>query len=339
MTQDPIISVLIITYNQEKYIAQAIESALNQNIEQPYEIVIGEDCSTDSTRDICQSYVDKYPSIVRLMPKAPNKGLLNNYYDTLLSCRGEFIADCAGDDYWCDTNKLQRQLEILRREPNVVMVHSNWIELDIESGQLIKDARGSKGGSKKTIHRRGSVVEDLLTQLVCPTVFLCSALFRKAPLMEFYYENIELFRDSSIKCEDLQLIYALQTKGDLYYEDEETVHYRIYKSSVSNPENPQKQFDFSFSMLLLRLKISSKFNIFTKTIVSHYRYLYKILLLHSIRSGNYSNINQLRSIRDSYEFDWGGITILIEKLLSVRVVFKSLSYLISKIRGLKNLIS
>ncbi len=86
----PDISVIILTYNQQHTVAQAIESVLAQNTpDYCVEIVIGDDGSTDATRDICSGYAARYPERIRLMPEAPNKGVVRNYFDTLEACRGD----------------------------------------------------------------------------------------------------------------------------------------------------------------------------------------------------------------------------------------------------------
>lgn len=83
----PDISVIILTYNQQHTIAQAIESVLAQDTsEYRVEIVIGDDGSTDATREICSGYAARYPERIRLMPEAPNKGVVRNYFDTLEAC-------------------------------------------------------------------------------------------------------------------------------------------------------------------------------------------------------------------------------------------------------------
>lgn len=335
MKKDPILSVIIATYNQEQYIGQTIESILNQKLKEPIEIVIGEDGSTDNTRAICQKYVENYPDIVRLMPDAPNKGLINNYYDTLLSCRGEFIADCAGDDYWCDPHKLERQLAILRDNPEVTLVHSNWAELHVEDGVFIRDARGAKRGNKKTIQRGIDAIEELLTQKRCPFVFLCSALFRRAPLIAFYDSHTTLFRDPAIMCEDFQLLFGLLTKGNFYYEDIETTHYRVYSSSISNSKNPEKQYQFAKSMLILRLTISSTFELFTPAISAHYRYLYRTLLIHTLRCGEYGYLEELKQIRETYPIKWGRLISAFEKLCACKPLFKGVSDLLFIARKVK----
>ena len=104
---EEMISVVVVTYNQAATIGRTLDSILMQQCHVPFEIVIGEDCSTDDTRAICQNYAEKHPDIIRLICNERNKGIVDNYYDCLLTCRGKYIADCAGDDFWIDTQKLE----------------------------------------------------------------------------------------------------------------------------------------------------------------------------------------------------------------------------------------
>ena len=114
-------SVLCITYKHEKYIAQAIESMLMQQTDFAVEMVIGEDCSPDATRQIAQDYERRYPSRVRVLAHEHNLGIMPNLMTTIAACRGEFIAFLEGDDYWNDPTKLQRQVDALRASADCAM--------------------------------------------------------------------------------------------------------------------------------------------------------------------------------------------------------------------------
>ena len=114
---EPKVSVLMITYNHEKYIAPAIESVLMQKTDFPYEIVIGEDCSTDGTREIVREYGRKYPEIVRAQLRERNVGSKENFRRIFSACQGEYIALLEGDDYWTSPRKLQVQADLLDVHP------------------------------------------------------------------------------------------------------------------------------------------------------------------------------------------------------------------------------
>jgi glycosyltransferase involved in cell wall biosynthesis len=106
-------SICIFAYNHEKFIAQAIESVLIQKTNFDYEVVIGEDCSSDRTREIVIDYQKKYPDKIRLILSEKNLGMIPNYVQTLNACHGQYIALLDGDDYWIDALKLQKQIDFL----------------------------------------------------------------------------------------------------------------------------------------------------------------------------------------------------------------------------------
>lgn len=120
----PKVSVSIITYNHRAYIAQAIESVLKQQVNFDYEVIIGDDCSTDGTREILQAYQQQYPDLIQLVlhPKRYEgvPGRLNNITN-LYACRGEYVALLDGDDYWISEDKLQTQVDFLDQHPDYAL--------------------------------------------------------------------------------------------------------------------------------------------------------------------------------------------------------------------------
>ncbi|HMP08564.1 MAG TPA: glycosyltransferase, partial [Lacipirellulaceae bacterium] len=107
------VSVCMVTYNHERYIAQAVESALAQQTTFPVEIVIGEDCSTDGTRAILAGLAERHPGIVRLRLADANQGAKRNFVGTFAACRGEYVTILEGDDYFTNPAKLQLQADAL----------------------------------------------------------------------------------------------------------------------------------------------------------------------------------------------------------------------------------
>ncbi|MCW3122943.1 MAG: hypothetical protein JWQ38_2435 [Flavipsychrobacter sp.] len=118
------ISVFLITYNHEPFIAQAIESILAQQTSYTYEIIIGEDLSPDGTRAICEQYAAQHPGIITLLPGNRNYGPQGNTLRTLRACKGQYIALCEGDDYWTDPHKLQKQVDFLEANPGFSLCFS-----------------------------------------------------------------------------------------------------------------------------------------------------------------------------------------------------------------------
>lgn len=131
------VSVCVITYNHEAFIAQAIESVLMQRADFAYELVIGEDCSTDGTRNIVQQYAEKYPEIIRPLFREENLGMHRNFVDTLAHCQGEYVALLEGDDYWTDSYKLQKQAEFLDEHPEYVLVCGNALTIREDEGYRV----------------------------------------------------------------------------------------------------------------------------------------------------------------------------------------------------------
>ena len=158
VTNDVIVSVIVLTYNHENYIVQCLESILDQETEFKYEILLGEDNSTDNTRNICLDYAKKYPDKIRLfLHKNENKikvdsiptGNFNAIYN-LFSASGKFIAYCDGDDYWSDPLKLQKQVCFLQEKEEYSFCYhefieksnlnrKNYIDLEQPNFDLIKD--------------------------------------------------------------------------------------------------------------------------------------------------------------------------------------------------------
>lgn len=120
------ISVAVITYNQQGTIRQTLDSILMQKGDFDLELVIGEDCSTDSTRAICEEYtVHHTPYTIVLLPSQKNLGIMANFARVMKACTGDFVAICAGDDYWCDEHKLQKQLDYFHSHPEVGVVSTS----------------------------------------------------------------------------------------------------------------------------------------------------------------------------------------------------------------------
>lgn len=135
--EEILVSVIMTVYNHEPYLKQAIEGVLMQKTDFRYELLIGEDCSTDKSREIVREYQKKYPDIVRPFYWKRNVGVQKNSYTMQSRATGRYIALCEGDDYWIDENKLQKQIEFLEKEPQYSGVYHNVDCVD-EKGRKCK---------------------------------------------------------------------------------------------------------------------------------------------------------------------------------------------------------
>src|ERR1039458_57923 len=114
----PKASIMLITYNHEKYIGQALESILNQKTEYDYEISVIEDCSTDRTQEIILRYKAQFPDRIQTYFNPKNIGTLDPppqkvFYEGFKTLTGDYLAILEGDDYWSATDKLQKQMSFL----------------------------------------------------------------------------------------------------------------------------------------------------------------------------------------------------------------------------------
>lgn len=209
---DTLVSVLMITFNHEKYIAQAIDSVLMQKTNFGYEIVIGEDCSTDRTREIVLSYKWKYPDKIKLILQKENVGMNQNFIDTLKACTGKYIALLEGDDYWTDPYKLQRQVDFLEANPEYVLTFHK-ISILYPDGKLVE----SHCYEKNTF-----TIDDLIKANFVPT---CSVVFRNVDL-----EIPEFYRN--FKIGDYPLYFQLIKHGKFYYLDFNMSTYRVHDGGV-----------------------------------------------------------------------------------------------------------
>lgn len=124
------VSVCTIAYNHEHYLPQAIEGVLAQKRNFAIEMIIGEDCSTDNTREILRDYERRYPDIIKPIYHEKNVGSANNSYACLAACTGEYIAALEGDDFWTDDHKLQKQVDFLDSHPDYAICAHNLLIVD-----------------------------------------------------------------------------------------------------------------------------------------------------------------------------------------------------------------
>lgn len=128
MIDDIKVSVCVVTYNQEKYIAECLDSLVSQETDFKFEIIVGEDCSTDGTRAIVQQYVDRYPDIVKPIFHKNNVGAVENIKQVYLAAKGKYIAHLDGDDMALPT-KLQKQFDIMEKNPQAIICSHKVLSL------------------------------------------------------------------------------------------------------------------------------------------------------------------------------------------------------------------
>lgn len=229
---NPIVSVVIITYNQEKYIAQTIYSVLCQKTSFPFEIIIGEDCSKDHTRKIVHDFRDRYPEIIRVITSETNVGLLMNYYRSIMAAKGKYIAICAGDDYFNRTDKIQTQATFLEKNPESGIIHTDVDFIFEEYGFIVNSFIQSRGH----INKNSNFFEDFLTSnyhVVPSTLMFRKQLFKK-------YFDIDFYLKKGFMMEDFQAIAEIAQNSKIHFINESFSTHRIISNSVSKPKSIDK---------------------------------------------------------------------------------------------------
>jgi glycosyltransferase involved in cell wall biosynthesis len=141
---EPLVTVRTITYQHAPYIRQCIEGVLMQRTSFPVEYIIGEDLSTDGTREIVLEYAAKYPDRIRVLTADSNVGMRVNTRRTNLALRGKYCALCEGDDFWTDPLKLQKQVDFLEANPDYALTYHD-ARVEDPKGNVVLVSKIPKG--------------------------------------------------------------------------------------------------------------------------------------------------------------------------------------------------
>lgn len=140
MNKEPLVSIIVLTYNHEQFIRQSLDSILMQEVSFQYEIIIGDDCSPDNTSLILKEYEEKYPELIEVIYRKKNIGGRKNLLDLFKRCRGQYIAQLEGDDFWTASNKLDQQIKFLEANKEFIATAHKTKIVD-KYGNLVKDKR------------------------------------------------------------------------------------------------------------------------------------------------------------------------------------------------------
>lgn len=230
MPNEIIVSISVVTYNHKDYIKQCLDGILMQQTNFSFEIILGEDESSDSTREICMDYANNYPNKIKLfLRKREDVIYINgnptgrfNFMENLKACSGKYIALCEGDDYWTDTLKLQKQVDFLEKNEDYALCFHNVDLLNTrESIQQVSPMHTN-------LTKDSFTTSDIITQWFIPTV---SILYRQ-------YKDFELpLWFQYCASGDIPLLLLLSLEGKFKYLDEIMGCYRIHDSGISITHN------------------------------------------------------------------------------------------------------
>jgi glycosyltransferase involved in cell wall biosynthesis len=225
-------SVCMVTYNHERYIAQAVQSVLEQETKFPFEVVIGEDCSTDNTRSILVDLARQNPDTIRLRLAESNQGAKANFLDVVTACRGKYVAMLEGDDYWICPNKLQLQVDALDAHPDwAICFHPTKCVYE----------EGMQGQSVYPLgwNQAEATLEDLLAANFIPT---SSTVFRNGLFGEFP----PWFRELLLGDWPLHILNAAH--GNIGCLPEVMSAYRIHRNGIWSGRTPVTRMTAIFQM-------------------------------------------------------------------------------------------
>lgn len=229
------LSILVVTYNQENYIRQCLDSILMQEIDFDYEVIIADDCSKDQTGAICDEYGAKNPQF-KIYHHPQNIGLHKNWEFVMNRCEGEYVAILEGDDYWIQTDKLKKQIAFLDSHPDFSAVFTR---------AKIHYMDGAERGAERLL----PVLEEreYSEREMCQDFYILSSslMFRNC-LRPIHYSKQLLYAD-------IYTFIRLFHAGRVYCIGEQTTAYRIHKKNLSRQGDGQFYVDsFNQSRYFIR---------------------------------------------------------------------------------------
>lgn len=246
-----LVSVCVQTYQHVSFIEQCLDGILSQETNFSFEILLGEDASTDGTREICIEYAKKYPNKIRLfLHHRENNIKINgspsgrfNFLFNLYSARGKYIAICEGDDYWIDRRKLQKQVDFLETNLDYGLVYTKTMVFDQNQNKLVSRKSPTK------MHPKGILYYNPI-----PTVTI---LFKTGLMRRFLKEEAEKINSWPMK--DYSMGIWIYYNSKIHYLKEITSVYRVLESSVSHFKNGNKRMDFMESSFEMTKYFASKY--------------------------------------------------------------------------------
>ena len=211
----PKVSVCLITYNHEKYIEKAIEGILHQKTDFIYEIIVGDDLSTDSTMQIINRYKEKNNTLFNILCYGQKMGMHKNWEAVMAQAKGEYIALLEGDDFWTDPYKLAKQVEVLDKNQTIAISFTN--------ASVINELNDKVFSNYVEKRKENNSLLDLLEFNFIPT---CTVVYRNKyiqSLPKAFFKSP--YADWIIHC-----IYAQE--GDIHFLNSVTASYRLHSNGV-----------------------------------------------------------------------------------------------------------
>ena len=253
-----LLSVHLITYNNEQHIEDTLKSILKQIVDFNYEIVVGDDSSTDNTLKIINKYAALHPNLFKVHKNTKQQGILKNFKATLDRCHGTFIFDIAGDDLLKSDYALQKMVNVLNNDTSLGFVDSGFDSYyDNTKKTILFKNKSILNSSKK------SYIEALLLGKIAPI----GQCYRREHLIK--YVDFNSYLNMGITIEDYPILVDMVMNTGFERINEALVIYRIHGKSFSHEKVFEKQYFLANQMKSLFEYFSEKYN-FDKNIIGTY---------------------------------------------------------------------
>ena len=256
MDNEIVFSVVVLTYNQKDYIKQTIDSIIQQDHGFRYELILADDCSTDGTRDVIGEFHEKYPEIIVPLFNKSNKGVIRNFFDALQTCRGKYIMECGGDDYWLP-GKVKTQIDYMEEHPEIGLTCSYAKRYNQGLGRMEKKRFGTPQVSE----------EELIVENHIAAVTVC---YRRSLILRYIDEVRPA--DRGWLAEDYPMWLWFVQNSRIHFMNKDFAVYRFLDGSISHPNQLSSRLKFEQS--IYRVSLYFVRNEEQKAmVIRHYRYL------------------------------------------------------------------
>lgn len=287
------VSVIVVTYNQEETIARTLRSVLSQQFDGSYEVVIGDDCSTDGTRAVCEEFAMKFPDCVRYIRREHNVGVTENYFGCIRACRGRYLADCAGDDQWVDDGKLAREFKYLEAHPEVTAVYTDWLCCNPDGSGVRRHPMRAEVREVE-VYERGEMIRGILTNRLMP--HLCTSLYRKDIIERYVDRYGPRFMSPWYVAEDPQIIMALSAAGRVAVLPGVSLHYSVGGDSVSRRKDLGRRLRHFVRETGQQLALADLFGVSREDLGGYLRRKLDYMWSLAWRSGDREAVSELRGM-------------------------------------------
>lgn len=243
-----VLSICVVVYNHKPYIEECLESILNQKMNFPYEVIVGNDCSTDGTEEV----LAKYEGRVKIINRPDNLGLCANLYDLFQQAKGRYVINISGDDYLCDMNILQKMVNFLEGHPEYHSV-SAWLRFfNVQEGTTREDCAG----------------KEPMEYTLCDYLRTGNGLVVYGVMRNTFYqdrENNAYLTKGARNNEEIKWYFYTLSKGKKYILPESVYVYRYIVSENGSNYNSTHSYldafqDYYIDLLLMRELFGDRYN-------------------------------------------------------------------------------